>query len=975
MRNKYKSREQIKENSKQKGQLIIEKSIKLNNDTNLNRSKSPKSPGNIIKNMGLLKMFNRFLFNKEIEKKRDNSVKNELNIRRINKKENNPKVIQKEAKAKEDNINHKFKVIRHLSYSKFDNEESINNKIINEIPKVKKKGKKIISSFNEKIKIENKKNEKKEEIEKEENEEKELNYKNKKIKHRKIISLMNFDKKEVEKNLKNQKKIYNKNRINYNKTEINKESNVYHMPNLEDFDKPKNNEKEKDSEIKNKLNEDIDKNSSNLLMLKKSKFNNDDMILKSDIFDKKLDVKNRRTFQFYVHQAYKNRDLSSSFNKYYESAGKSREGSKIKNSKKDFLNDKKYNSRNKLFGLIKSPQNRSVVNLNSLNSLKEIKIEFNERIKTNSRNNIKTIYLNENNKNNCSSSENHYVIKKFIINNNNSNNSNKNNCNINDINKNNLISNFNNNIENNINGVTPNNSIENNKSICIKNYILINNLKVINNKINNYDDKNKKEIISKDNNDDSMESYTNILNNNIELDILYILYEKMKLIIEKINTFQPCDNECYNYIQYYFCNNFPLKISNFFLNKDNKYNISCYIKIEILCFFLCYDISHSNFFNQTTILLKTILNIIHTNCLILIYFIINISKNNFNNSNLLKKIINILEKEPSIVQLKYQEINENIILNIITNNLKSINNYYRMIIDNIYAKYNSVVEENIKFPKCNKNIELIKTKFIQYKLINIISSCFYNAYKSINNYDFIELQKFFYLFLIPNKNTKKINSNNIEKIKINSRYIEKNNKNKIIYYLPKIKMCYKYSLVLDLDETLISFQKNNNIYNMNNFINALNSRLILRPGLFEFLRNMKHFYELILFSSGTNDYVDPIVKLIEKNESFFEFVLYRQHVSFDEKGDYYKNLNLLNRDIKNILIIDDMEKNFKFHKANGICIKPFNGDYEKDINILNLLGQMLIKIRIDADVSGDIRISLYKEKKNLIYSKIANNLL
>ena len=138
---------------------------------------------------------------------------------------------------------------------------------------------------------------------------------------------------------------------------------------------------------------------------------------------------------------------------------------------------------------------------------------------------------------------------------------------------------------------------------------------------------------------------------------------------------------------------------------------------------------------------------------------------------------------------------------------------------------------------------------------------------------------------------------------------------------------------------------------------------------------MKKFYELILFSSGTKDYVESIVKLIEENENYFEYVLYRQHVSFDEKGEYFKNLNLLNRDIKNILIIDDKEKNYKYHKSNGISIKPFNGDNENDINILDLLGQILIKIRIDVEDSGDIRISLNKEKKNLIYKKVANNSL
>ena len=84
-------------------------------------------------------------------------------------------------------------------------------------------------------------------------------------------------------------------------------------------------------------------------------------------------------------------------------------------------------------------------------------------------------------------------------------------------------------------------------------------------------------------------------------------------------------------------------------------------------------------------------------------------------------------------------------------------------------------------------------------------------------------------------------------------------------------------------------------------------------------------------------------------------------------------MNLLNRNVKNILIVDDNYKNFKYHKLNGICIKPFYGDTYNDKNTLKILGSILYKIRYDADMTGDIRISLNKEKNNTIYSQIANN--
>ena len=91
-----------------------------------------------------------------------------------------------------------------------------------------------------------------------------------------------------------------------------------------------------------------------------------------------------------------------------------------------------------------------------------------------------------------------------------------------------------------------------------------------------------------------------------------------------------------------------------------------------------------------------------------------------------------------------------------------------------------------------------------------------------------------------------------------------------------------------------------------------------------------------------------------------------------KNGEYYKDLNLLNRNIKNTIIVDNISNNFIMHKSNGICIKPFYGDIINDRNTLKLLGNILQKVRYDAEQTGDIRISLQKQK-NFIYNQIATN--
>ena len=53
-------------------------------------------------------------------------------------------------------------------------------------------------------------------------------------------------------------------------------------------------------------------------------------------------------------------------------------------------------------------------------------------------------------------------------------------------------------------------------------------------------------------------------------------------------------------------------------------------------------------------------------------------------------------------------------------------------------------------------------------------------------------------------------------------------------------------------------------------------------------------------------------------------------------NDYVKDLNLLGRDIKRMVIVDNSEKAFAFQKSNGILIKAFDGSDDTDCVLENL---------------------------------------
>ena len=523
--------------------------------------------------------------------------------------------------------------------------------------------------------------------------------------------------------------------------------------------------------------------------------------------------------------------------------------------------------------------------------------------------------------------------------------------------------------------------------------------KYFENENDNKDNKSNNNISFEDNNNNKRRVYSNINlieknnygNENCKIDYslyekdlehYYILENKLKEILFKLSSYEPANNECYDWINYYFNEFMYNKLLYLCKDFNNRRNLTYIIKIELLCFCLCYHVSYDTNLSKVLILLKSIFEQIHFNYLILVRFILHKTTMTYENYVWYEKLYNIIKNELNI-QLTKKDLDENNIIQIINNNINTIGNYFKLIIDNIYSSFYQPQSKLYKFPSTLYGKIEEKLKYSR----EIISSFFFDAFSFTDNYTIEDIIKFFNLFLFKTseQNTPfilsyKVKFQNGENQTLNTKNINKENNNinlnienkgntinqirSPLYYLPKINPIYKYSLVLDLDETLIYLKRDSNGKSKRKVI-------ILRPFLHEFLSKMKKIYELILFSYEIQEYVDPIVDLIEKKEKYFEYRLYKQHTKFN--GKYYiKDLSKLGRDIRRILIIDNISQNFKLQKNNGICIKPFYGDVVSDRNTLKFLSIILEKIRYDADESNDIRDSLRKEQQ-IIFSKITSN--
>ena len=165
----------------------------------------------------------------------------------------------------------------------------------------------------------------------------------------------------------------------------------------------------------------------------------------------------------------------------------------------------------------------------------------------------------------------------------------------------------------------------------------------------------------------------------------------------------------------------------------------------------------------------------------------------------------------------------------------------------------------------------------------------------------------------------------------------------------------KYTLVLDLEETLVHIKQS--------------GECILRPGLYQFLKDIKPYYELVSFSNESKYSSEPIIDIIEEKKKLFDYNLYREHLTFIGK-EFIKDLSKLGRDIKKIIIVDNISNNFKLSPENGIQILPFFGENNND-NILEELKKILIlfyKEKLD-----DLRVGIRRYKKDII-NKITNGI-
>ena len=410
-----------------------------------------------------------------------------------------------------------------------------------------------------------------------------------------------------------------------------------------------------------------------------------------------------------------------------------------------------------------------------------------------------------------------------------------------------------------------------------------------------------------------------------------------KVEVDINDKFISCNFHIYDLFKFYMNSSIEGSPENLFSSSKTKnilHEYSIIFIISLVTIYICNLFNNcNNYVNKSMILL----NVQQKLFLLLCDAILKKLNSKYNDNIWIKKLLD--------------ELNNKLIFNINDNisQIKILSQDSYKLINDILDSINRFITINNN--NINKNLEKINIFLYVYNNFYKKDSSYLNSFK-ITDVEELFNKNIFKIDDIQNKNI--LNDFNCIN---NSEYLDNNRYNNIDTEIPYLKFPSKkeYTLILDLDETMICFKCSKEQKNVGN--------IHIRPGLEIFLEIIKEFYEIIIFTVGTKEYANVILDLIEKknNTKFFDGRLYREHAT-KIGNKYIKDLSKIGRDLSKTLIVDNNPHSFKFQHENGILINSYFGEKNNDKALIELQ-KILIKIYKE---KIDVRDSISKYKEEII---------
>ena len=183
----------------------------------------------------------------------------------------------------------------------------------------------------------------------------------------------------------------------------------------------------------------------------------------------------------------------------------------------------------------------------------------------------------------------------------------------------------------------------------------------------------------------------------------------------------------------------------------------------------------------------------------------------------------------------------------------------------------------------------------------------------------------------------------------------------------------KKTLILDLDETLVHssftpFEKNDILLEVDFEGVMYNIYVLVRPDAELFIKSVAKFFEVVIFTASISKYASPLLDILDKEKNI-KHRLYRDHCTYIN-GIYIKDLKKCNRNLKDLIIVDNSPIAYTFDSYNGLPIQTWTEDPDdrelmKLVPILEFLSKVK-DVRIFIDIFVDNNKILYKDAMDII---------
>ena len=162
--------------------------------------------------------------------------------------------------------------------------------------------------------------------------------------------------------------------------------------------------------------------------------------------------------------------------------------------------------------------------------------------------------------------------------------------------------------------------------------------------------------------------------------------------------------------------------------------------------------------------------------------------------------------------------------------------------------------------------------------------------------------------------------------------------------------------MFDLDETLIHCNESvllpHDLKISIRFSNGERTEagINIRPGATELLALLKGKYEVIVFTASQSCYANEILDYLDPEGDLIQHRLYREHCHISSEGYFVKDLRILGRSLRDVLLVDNAAYSYAYQLDNGVPILPYfsgRNDFE-----LDALGAYLVGLLGEGELRG-----------------------